>query len=43
MKKPNMAYPYNRVSFGNRKKDATTWMNLEKMLNELIQTQKAIY
>ena len=33
-----MVYPHNGILFGNLKQVltyATTWMNLEKMLNEL--------
>jgi len=36
MKKPNMAYPYNGVSFGNRKKDATTWMKRRGKLSRML-------
>ena len=47
MNKQNVVYPYNRILFIHKKNEvmthATTWMNLENMLNERSQLQKNTY
>ena len=45
--KENVVYPYNKMLCGSKRSEvpvhATTWMDLESMLSERSQSQKATY